>query len=124
MKKLFQQLLLLTVVIILLVISLKYGLRASFVHDTVWYILAFIVTLTAFSLWLGLLGGSKSPELVVPFVLGGTVLRLILSAIGIYVALRLGVPDRLAFVLNFMAVYFVYLTFEIYGLLSHWRDQA
>ncbi len=103
---------------------LKYGFRVAFVHDTIWYIVAFVFTLTALSLWLGQRGGRQSSESLVKYALGGTVLRLVLSVVAIYVALRFGVVNRFSFVLNFMAVYFVFLAFEIYGLLTTLRPNS
>ena len=100
----------------MLLASLRYGFLVTFIHPTIWYIVAFIFILTALSLWLGLRGGRRSADSLITYVLGGTVLRLILSVVAIYLALRFGVADRLRFVLNFMAVYLVFLTFEIYSL--------
>ena len=105
----------------LLLASLRYGFLVTFIHPTIWYIIAFVFALTALSLWLGLRGGRQSSDSLVKYVLGGTVLRLVLSVIAIYVALRLGVSDRLLFVLNFMAVYLLFPTFEIYTLLTTLR---
>lgn len=124
LKKLFSSLLSFTTVVALLLASLKYGFRVAFIHDTIWYILAFIFGLTALSLWLGWRGGGQSSESLVKYALGGTVLRLVLSVIAIYIALRLGVADRLSFVLNFMAVYLVFLIFEIYTLLAATKENT
>jgi hypothetical protein len=103
---------------------LKHGLRVAFVHDAIWHIVAFVFVLTALSLWLGHRGDSQSSESLVKYALGGTVLRLVLSVIAIYVALRLGVADRLWFVLNFMGVYLVFLAFEIYILLATTKENS
>ncbi len=108
----------------LLLALLKHGFRVAFVHDTIWYIVAFVFALTALSLWLGHRGGRQSSESLVKYALIGTLLRLVLSVIAIYIALRLGIADRLWFVLNFMAVYFVFLAFEIYGLLTTLRPNS
>ena len=105
----------------LLLASIKYGWGGAYLHDTLWYIIAFVFGLTFLSLVLGLRAARKSPETIVHYALGGTVVRLVLSVIVIYVALRIGVADRLWFVLNFMAVYFVFLAFEIYSLLTTLR---
>ncbi|MGB3852623.1 MAG: hypothetical protein WA958_21845 [Tunicatimonas sp.] len=113
-----------TVVIALLLASLKYGFRVGFIHETIWYIVAFVFTLTALSLWLGQRGGRQSPESLVQHALGGTVLRLFLSVVAIYVALRLGIADRLSFVLNCMGVYLAFLAFEVYALLVATKKDA
>ena len=105
----------------LLLASLRYGWGFPYFHDTLWYMIAFIFSLTFLSLFMGLRASRKSPEAVVQYALGGTVVRLTLSIIAIYVALRVGVTDRLLFVLNFMVVYFVFLAFEIYSLLTTLR---
>ena len=110
--------------IALLLASLKYGFRVGFIHETIWYIVAFVFTLTALSLWLGQRGGRQSRESLVQYALGGTVLRLVLSVIAIYITLRLGIADRLSFVLNLMGVYFVFLAFEVYGLLTTLRPNS
>lgn len=98
--------------------SLKYGFGVTFIHDTVWYMLLFLASLMLLSLALGWRGGQRSREALVYYVLGGTVIRLVLSVIGVYVALQLGVADRLMFVLNFMTLYLVFLFFEVYYLLT------
>lgn len=120
---LFFSFLAFTAGIVLVLALLKYGLHASYLHEALWYIVAFVFILTALSLLLSQRGG-QAPEALVKYALGGTVIRLTLSIIAIYVALRLGVDDRLTFVLNFMTVYFVFLAFEIYGLLTTLRPNS
>ena len=102
----------------LLLALLKYGFRVAFIHDAIWYIVAFVFALTALSLWLGHRGGSQSSESLVKYALGGTVLRLVLSVIAIYIALRVGLTGRLWFILNFMGVYLMFLALEVYILLA------
>ena len=110
-----------TVGVTLLLVLLKYGGGASFLHDSLWYILLFVFALTLLSLLAAIRGSRQSAESVVIYVLGGTVARLLLSVIAIYLTLRAGISERLEFVLNFMAVYFVFLAFEIYSLLTTLR---
>ena len=103
---------------------LKYGFRVVFIHDAIWYIVAFVFALTALSLWLGHRGGNQSSESLVKYALGGTVLRLVLSVIAIYIALRVGIADRLSFVLNFMGVYLVFLALEVYTLIVATKENT
>ena len=108
----------------LLLALLKYGFRVAFVHDTIWHIVTFVFALTALSLWLGQRGSRQSPESLVKYALVGTLLRLVLSVVAVYIALRLNIADRLSFVLNFMAMYFAYLVFEVYALLATTKEDT
>ena len=107
--------------VVLLLALLKYGLEASYLHEFLWYIVLFVFVLTAVSLVVGQRGAQKSPDAVVKYVMGGTVIRFTLSILAIYGALKLGIPDRMPFVINFMVVYFVFLAFELYSLLTTLR---
>ncbi|MEM9832337.1 MAG: hypothetical protein AAF944_17020 [Bacteroidota bacterium] len=121
LKKTALSLLLFTTSIILPLAVFKYALHVSWLHNTLWYIVSFVFVLTAISLLLGLKGVRESQEAVVKYVMGATLIRLTLSIIAIYVALKIGVSERLTFVLNFMTVYLVFLAFELYSLLTTLR---
>ena len=105
----------------ILLALLKYGFTVSYLHDSLWYIVLFVFVLTALSLIVSQRGGRRSPEAVVKYVMGGTVIRFTLSTAAIFIALKMGIPDRVPFVVNFMAVYFVFLAFELYSLLTTLR---
>ncbi|MEM6843615.1 MAG: hypothetical protein AAF632_15415 [Bacteroidota bacterium] len=121
LKKTALSLLLFTTSIILPLAVFKYAFQVSWLHNTLWYIVSFVFVLTAISLLLGLKGVRESQEAVVKYVMGATLIRLTLSIIAIYVALKIGVSERLTFVLNFMTVYLVFLAFELYSLLTTLR---
>ncbi len=120
-KNTITSLLFFTASAVLLLAGLKYMLHISWLHDTLWYIILFVFVLTAISLLLGQWGMRKSQEAVVKYVMGATLIRFTLSIIAVYVVLKMGVPDRLSFALNFMGVYFVFLAFELYSLLTTLR---
>ena len=116
-----MSLLLFTAVVVILLAVLQYALSVSFIHESVWYIVLFVFVLTSLSLIVSQRGAQKSQEAVVKNVMGGTVIRFTLSILAIYIALKLGIPNRMSFVVNFMAVYFVFLAFELYSLLTTLR---
>ena len=107
--------------IVLLLAALRYGLAVPYLHSSLWYIVLFVFVLTALSLVVSQQGIRTSPEAVVKYVMGGTVIRFTLSILAIFVALKMGISDRVPFVVNFMAVYFVFLAFELYSLLTTLR---
>lgn len=109
-----------TLAVVLVMALLMYGLHASYLHEMLWWIVGFVFLLTALSLLLSQRRG-QTPEVLVKYALVGTVIRLTLSIVAIYGALRLGIDHRLAFVLNFMVVYSLFLAFEIYYLLTNLR---
>ena len=104
-----------------MVIAVLLALQVSFLHWTIWYIVGFIFIQSLISLAIGYRGLRKSQQAFVTHALGSTVVRLVLSVIALYIALKMGVDDRVRFVLNFMAVYFVFLIFELYSLLTTLR---
>ena len=119
-KSLLIPLVLFTLVITA-VVAILITLGATFLHETIWYIIGFIFIQSVISLAIGYRGLRKSQQAFVTHALGSTVVRLVLSVVALYIALKMGVDDRLRFVLNFMAVYFVFLVFELYSLLTTLR---
>ena len=106
---------------VLLLALLKYGLALPYLHEWLWYIVVFVFLLTAASLIISWQGVRKSQEAVVKYVMGGTLVRFTLSILAVYLALKAGVPERMPFVVNFMVLYFVFLAFELYSLLTTLR---
>ena len=121
LKKLIISLLLFTVAVVLILALLTYGFEVPYLHQALWYIVLFVFVLTALSLLVSQRGAQKSQEAVVKYVMGGTVIRFTLSILAIYIALKTGIPDRVTFVVNFMIMYFVFLAFELYSLLTTLR---
>lgn len=61
------------------------------------------------------------PEKISIFLLGSVVFRLLTSIIACIFALLIGIDDRQMFIINFFAVYFTYLIFELISLVANLR---
>lgn len=114
-------LLLFTAVVAFIIFLLKYVFLVPYVHDMIWYIFLFILFQTLISVWTNHLGTRKSQQALVKYALAATVIRLTLSILVIFIALQIGVDHRLSFVLNFLILYFTFLTFELISLLTTLR---
>lgn len=115
------QLCLFTAIVAVVIFLLKYIIRVTYIHDTIWYILLFVLFQTFFSVWVSHIGVQKSHQAFVKYALVATVVRLTLSIVFVFVALQLGVAHRLSFVVNFLIMYFAFLVFEIISLLTTLR---
>ncbi len=118
------QLFLFTTLVAISIFLLKYILQVSFIHDTIWYILLYVLFQTLFSFWIIGLGIQKSQESFIKYTMTATIIRLTLSLLIIFVALQLGINHRLSFVLNFLITYFIFLIFELISLLANLRANS
>ncbi|WP_114748004.1 hypothetical protein [Pleomorphovibrio marinus] len=115
------KLLLFTGMISLLVVALQSFLKPGFIHNNIWLIILFYALLT-------LATGNISEKLLqnkkynsVSVLMGGIVFRLLASLAFVFVVLKMGDENILWFVVNFFAVYLLYLLFDIYGLITNLR---
>jgi hypothetical protein len=96
----------------------------EWIHGSFWFILAFFVLLT----WLtGMFSGyliTISKENSVNILLAALVIRF-LSSIGfVAVMLMLKTDNLIVFVSNFFLIYFLYLLFDIYGVITNLRPNS
>lgn len=102
---------------------LKYA-KTSFVHHQVYMIIGFLwmvysVIHLSYSFF------RKNLNVDTPMMLlAGLGLRMILTLFTIMFVVTSGVRDSKLFVINFVAVYFLYLGFEIIALLSNLRRNS
>ncbi|SDK72140.1 hypothetical protein SAMN05421823_103377 [Catalinimonas alkaloidigena] len=58
------------------------------------------------------------------FYLGGSVIRLFISALVAFAFIYMGTPALETFVLNFFAIYLIFVGFEIYAVLGNLRSDS
>jgi hypothetical protein len=123
-KKLTLKLLIFSLIIAGIIYLLQEFIKPEWVHETMWIILSFFVLLT----WLTgifthyLLAISK--ENAVSIILGGIVIRFLASVGFVAILLFIGVENLILFVVNFFIIYFFYLLFDIYTLISNLRPNS
>lgn len=61
------------------------------------------------------------PDKLTLFLLGSVTFRMLTSLMACIFALLIGVNDRQMFIINFFAVYFIYLIFELTSLVANLR---
>jgi hypothetical protein len=123
-KILTLKLLVFSLLIAGIIYLLQEFIKPEWVHETMWIILSFFVILT----WLTgmfthyLLELSK--ENSVSIILGGIVIRFLASIGFVAILLFMGVENLILFVVNFFIIYFFYLLFDIYTLISNLRPNS
>ncbi|WP_373494226.1 hypothetical protein [Aquiflexum sp.] len=99
-------------------------IKPDWVHETMWKILSFFVLLTwltgMFSHYLLELSKDNS----VNILLGAIAIRFLASICFIAIILLLGTENLILFVVNFFAVYFFYLLFDIFALITNLRPNS
>jgi hypothetical protein len=123
-KKLTAKLLFFSLIIAGFIYTLQEFIKPDWVHETMWIILSFFVLLT----WLTgmfthyLLELSK--ENSVNILLGAIAIRFLASIGFVAVLLFIGTENLILFVVNFFVIYFFYLLFDIYTLISNLRPNS
>jgi hypothetical protein len=123
-KILTLKLLVFSLLIAGIIYLLQEFIKPEWVHETMRIILSFFVILT----WLTgmfthyLLELSK--ENSVSIILGGIVIRFLASIGFVAILLFMGVENLILFVVNFFIIYFFYLLFDIYTLISNLRPNS
>ncbi|GHA65955.1 hypothetical protein [Pontibacter akesuensis] len=95
----------------------------ALVHPYVWYILLFFILITGFTYYLTQLGYKNDPDNFQAYYFASMGFRMLMSlgVVGIYAWFF--EEGRMAFVLNFFVLYFVYTGFEIYSILANFAPQ-
>jgi hypothetical protein len=123
-KILTLKLILLSLLLGGLIYIIQQYLMPTWIHESVWTILAFFIILTWITGMFTHYLLQLSKENSVSILLGGIGLRL-LSSIGfVAVMLMLGVENIILFIVNFFIVYFLYLLFDIYMLIANLRPNS
>ena len=119
--KFIKNLIILTSFLCGIISALHYFTGHALVHDFVWYTLVFFVCVTGFTYYLTQLGYKNDPEnfQVYYFVSMGVRVVLCIGVVALYVYFHK--EDRLLFIFNFFALYFLFTGFEIYSLLANLR---
>lgn len=100
---------------------LKGILPHPYIHDKIWAILIFLAIATLLTSMLSIVLLKNDEFNSVSFVLGSTVLRILLSLLFVIVSLWGGDENILWFVLDFFTIYLLYLVFDIYSLITNLR---
>jgi hypothetical protein len=123
-KKLTLKLLFFSLSIAGIIYLLQEFIRPDWVHETMWIILSFFVLLT----WLtGMFSHyllELSKENSVNILLGAMAIRFLASIGFVAVLLFIGTENLILFVVNFFVIYFFYLLFDIYTLISNLRPNS
>ena len=103
---------------------LQNHIMPTLIHESVWKILSFFALLIwasgLFVQYLLKLSKENSSNIL----LGATVLRFLASSGFIAILLVLGVENKILFVGNFFAIYFLFLLFDIYSLMANLRPHS
>ncbi|ERM81893.1 hypothetical protein P872_07075 [Rhodonellum psychrophilum GCM71 = DSM 17998] len=107
-----------------IVYSLQNFIMPELIHESVWKVLSFFALLVwasgLFVQYLMKLSKENSSNIL----LGATVIRFIASAGFVAILLVLGVENKILFVANFFAIYFLFLLFDIYSLMANLRPHS
>lgn len=123
-KKLTFKLFFFSLLIAGIIYLLQEFIRPDWVHETMWVILSFFVLLT----WLtGMFSHyllEVSKENSVNILLGAMAIRFLASIGFVAILLFIGTENLILFVVNFFVIYFFYLLFDIYTLISNLRPNS
>jgi hypothetical protein len=123
-KKLTIKLFFFSLLIAGIIYLLQGFIRPDWVHETMWTILSFFVLLT----WLtGMFSHyllELSKENSVNILLGAMAIRFLASIGFVAILLFMSTENLILFVVNFFVIYFFYLLFDIYTLISNLRPNS
>ena len=88
-----------------------------------WGVFLFMSVLTLFVIVIVLIAQQKNDELFAQAFLAGTTFKLLACLTFVFIFIRKNHPEKIAFVVDFMYLYFLNTVFEIYGLLRNLRNQ-
>jgi len=88
-----------------------------------WGIFAFVSVVTLIAILGVLLVQKKNKEMYAQAFMGVTTFKLLACLVFVLIFIKETHPDKIVFVVDFMYLYFLNMTFEIYGLLRNLRNQ-
>ncbi|GAB3541786.1 hypothetical protein GCM10027443_41590 [Pontibacter brevis] len=119
--KFFRNLAILTAVLCVVIGALLQFTGYALVHPLVWYTLIFFIFITGFTYYLVALGNKNDPENLHVYYFASMGFRMVLSLGVVALYVYFFKENRLMFVFNFFAFYFLFTGFEVYSLLSNLR---
>jgi len=101
-----------------IIVTIQFGWpMQAILNPYIWYILAYVVAIMYLSHITITYGFGKSPFDVQNFFMLGTGIKLLLSAVVLFLYFYIVKSNSVSFLLNFFVLYFVYSFFEIKTLL-------
>jgi hypothetical protein len=123
-KKLNFKLFFFSLLIAGIIYLLQEFIRPDWVHETMWIILSFFVLLTWLTVMFSHYLLEVSKENSVNILLGAMAIRFLASIGFVAILLFIGAENLILFVVNFFVIYFFYLLFDIYTLISNLRPNS
>ncbi len=119
MRSLFIQLFIPTICLVAIFLIEPLLNPQTLIHEKIWNLFSVFFLLSFFTSFItnNALGKNKSNLLI--YYLLATIVRIFVSLIVLLLYISLGVSDRNIFVGNFFLIYFFYMVFEIYFLLTN-----
>ncbi len=121
MQKFTRSLILLSAVLLLLIMSWNHFLPSRLTSPHANYILIYFVFSTAIFHHFFIKANAQSPQNFIRTYMASTALKLLLNLIVIIIYILVNREHAIIFVLSFLAIYFVFLIFEIIALQKELR---
>jgi heme/copper-type cytochrome/quinol oxidase subunit 2 len=115
--------LLFTFVIAIPPYALKYFGQADLITPGFWTMFFFVLFLTLLVIVFILFTQRKNSEMYGQAFIGATGFKLLACLIFVLVFIRENHPEKIVFVADFMYIYFLNMSFEVYLLLCNLRNQ-
>ncbi|WP_162054094.1 hypothetical protein [Pontibacter pamirensis] len=119
--KFYRDLAIITAVLCVVIGALLQFTGYALVHPLIWYTLLFFIFITGFTYYLIELGNKNDPGSLHVYYLASMGFRMVLSIGVVLLYVYFFKENRLMFVFNFFALYFLFTGFEVYSLLSNLR---
>jgi hypothetical protein len=103
--------------------ALEYIGNTTLLNHGFWMMFGFISALTFLVLVMMIVTYQKKNEYFAQAFLGGTTLKILVMMIFIFIFLRNNKVDKLAFMADFLYIYFLNTAFEVYILLRRLRHK-
>ncbi len=113
-----------TVIIAVISFFLKEVLHVWFVHTTWMYLILFLSLQAVVTLLIASLGTRQGGNQLILNYMLAVGLRFVLSVLVVYLVLKSNIGDTTLFVVNFFVLYFLYVAFEIYVLITNLRPNS
>lgn len=112
-----------TIFLILVILGLKW-LNTAVISQWAWIMTAFFYLITAGGIILILMKTTENIELFARYYIIVMILRLLLAILFVAAGLYLDIENKVIFVSNFLALYLLFLGFEIYYLITNLHSRT
>lgn len=112
-----------TIFLILVILGIKW-LNAALISQWAWIMTAFFYLITAGGIILILIKTAENVELFTRYYFIVMILRLLLAVLFVAAGLYLNIENKVIFVSNFLALYLLFLGFELYYLITNFQSQT